>query len=243
MHTDHYDCHTRTLISNGAHDQNGAHDEPADEDLLAQIQEQDEEALAALYKRHTALLRTIVARVVNNDHDVDDLIQEVFLEIWRQAAHYDPAKGKVLGWIVTLARRRAIDKLRRRQAYYRAGERLRAELGPKPTTSDCVEDEVMASDARDILQRVVTNLPDAQRDAIQLAFYRGLSQREIAAQTGIPLGTIKTRIELAVSKIRSAILALGGENAWRRNSSTNSRTTSRSRSRRHAEMPRRLSFA
>jgi len=229
MHTKTYETPIRPLPTFAQRD-------PSDEDLLARIKAQDEQALSALYERHTPLLRTIIARVINNDHDVDDLVQEVFLEIWRQAAHFDETRGKALGWIVTLARRRAIDKLRKRQAYFRAAERMRVELGSTPTTSDCVEDDVMASDAREILQRVVSRLPNAQRDAVQLAYYRGLSQREIAARTGIPLGTVKTRLELAVGKLRSAILALGGKNAWRANSRNHSRPH-------HVEIPSRLSFA
>src|SRR5437867_3325708 len=76
-----------------------------DEELMARIQRHDEQALGELHHRHSRLLRTVVSRVVNNEQDVDDLIQEVFLELWNQAAHYDQAKGKVLGWLVTLARR------------------------------------------------------------------------------------------------------------------------------------------
>jgi len=209
-------------------------DERTNEELMARVQKHDEQALGELYQRHSPLLRTVISHVVNNDQDVDDLIQEVFLEFWNQAAHYDSAKGKVLGWIVTLARRRAIDRLRRRQAYFRASERMRAELAPAPAASESVEDDVIADDASEILQRVIERLPDAQREAIQLAYYRGLSQREIAARTGIPLGTIKTRLDLAVSKVRSAVLALGGKSAWR--------SHSRNHSRRHAVMPSRLSF-
>ncbi len=212
-----------------------AHDGPTDEEIMARIQQQDETALNVLHQRHAGLLRTVISHVVNNEQDVDDLIPEVFLELWNQAGHYDETKGKALGWMVTLARRRAIDRLRRRQAYARAAERLRNEIEPTPAASDCVEDDVIASDTRDILQRIVSRLPDAQRDAIQFAYYQGLSQREIAAQTGIPLGTIKTRIELAVSKVRSAVLALGGRSAWR--------SSSRGRSRAHAVMPKRLSLA
>jgi RNA polymerase sigma-70 factor (ECF subfamily) len=207
---------------------------PTNEELMARVQQQDEQALGELYQRHSPLLRTVISHVVNNDQDVDDLIQEVFLEFWNLASHYDPAKGKVLGWIVTLARRRAIDRLRRKQAYSRAAERMRTELAPEPSASESVEADAMADDASEILQGVIARLPDAQREAIHLAYYRGLSQREIAAQTGIPLGTIKTRLDLAVRKVRGAVLALGGRSAWR--------SHSRNHSRRHAVMPSRVSF-
>ena len=186
--------------------------EQTDEELMARIQARDDQAIAVLYRRHTALLRTVVGRILNNDSDVDDQLQDVFLEVWRQAEHYDVEKGKALGWIVTLARRRAIDKLRKKQSYFRAQERLREE--PEPAPHHGADEEVAASDTADIFRRVIATLPAAQREALDYAFYRGLSQREIAAQTGIPLGTIKTRIELALRKVRTAIVALGGTSEW-----------------------------
>ena len=186
--------------------------EQTDEELMARIQARDDQAIAVLYRRHTALLRTVVGRILNNDSDVDDQLQDVFLEVWRQAEHYDVEKGKALGWIVTLARRRAIDKLSKKQSYFRAQERLREE--PEPAPHHGADEEVAASDTADIFRRVIATLPAAQREALDYAFYRGLSQREIAAQTGIPLGTIKTRIELALRKVRTAIVALGGTSEW-----------------------------
>ena len=185
---------------------------PTDEELMARIQARDDKAIAILYRRHTALLRTVVGRILNNDSDVDDQLQEVFLEVWRQAAHYDAEKGKALGWILTLARRRAIDRLRKKQTRFRAEERLRAE--PEPAPYHGADEEVAASDTARVFTRVIATLPVAQRDALNFAFYRGLSQREIAAHTGIPLGTIKTRLELALRKVRTAIVALGGAGEW-----------------------------
>src|SRR5688500_12089297 len=151
--------------------------EATDEFLMARIQAQDEAALATLYKRHTPLLRTVIARVVHNEHDVDDLLQEVFLELWNRADHYDEGKGKALGWIVTLARRRAIDRVRRRQAYARAEERLRLETENAPLHSrhEGVEEDVNASDRAEIFKKLLAALPAAQRDALHLAYYRGLS--------------------------------------------------------------------
>lgn len=190
--------------------------EPDDEALMGRIQQQDEKALELLLQRHRPLLRTIVGRVVNNDADVDDLVQEVFIEIWHQASHYDRAKGKALGWIVTLARRRAIDRVRKKLAYQRAQDRLVHETQKSEDTAmhHGADEDAIAADRHDILQRVMDRLPEPQREALRLAFYRGLSQREIAKLTGTPLGTIKTRLELAVRKVRSAILSLGGADEW-----------------------------
>ena len=186
--------------------------EPTDEMLMARIQAQDDKAIAILYRRHTPLLRSVAGRILNNDCDVDDLLQVVFLEVWRQAAHYDETKGKALGWIVTLARRRAIDKVRTMQTYSRAQERLREEPEPAPHLG--ADEEVAASDTATIFRRVIATLPVAQREALDFAFYRGFSHREIAAHTGVPLGTIKTRLELALRKVRTAIVALGGVGEW-----------------------------
>jgi len=190
--------------------------EVTDEQLMARIKSRDEASLSAMYHRHTPILRTVISRVVHNESDVDDLLQEVFLELWNRAESYDEAKGKVLGWLVTLARRRAIDRVRRRQAYARAEERLRLETENEPQLARFhgVEDDVEASDRAEVFQRLLAALPDAQREALQMAYYKGLSQREIAAKTGIPLGTIKTRLELAVRKVRAAILSLGGAEEW-----------------------------
>ena len=189
--------------------------ERSDEQLMAGIKNRSDTALATLYRRHTPLLRTIIARVVNNDTDVDDILQEVFVEIWNRVESYDETKGKALGWIVTLARRRAIDRVRRKQAYSRAEERLREST---EATADAMhpstDSEAMNGDTAEIFQRILTTLPPKQREAVQLAYYSGLSQRDIARRTGIPLGTIKTRLELAIRKLRAAILAMGGKAEW-----------------------------
>lgn len=186
--------------------------EPTDEELMARIQNGDDRAIAILYRRHTALLRTLIGRILNDTCDVDDQLQEVFLQVWKQAGRYDPAKGRALGWIVTLARRRAIDKVRKKQSYFMAQERLRLE--PEPAPHHGADEEAEASDTAQIFARVIAALPAAQRDALNFTYYRGLSQREIATKTGIPLGTIKTRLELALRKVRTAIVALGGAGEW-----------------------------
>jgi RNA polymerase sigma-70 factor (ECF subfamily) len=190
--------------------------EPSDDTLIARIQARDEPALAMLMNRHKALLRTVISRVVHTDADVDDTLQDVFIELWNRSHLFDTTKGKILGWIITMARRRAIDRVRRRQAYDRAEERMR--LQSESTACEMVEqgadEDACNSDRAAALREVLATLPEAQRQAVELAYYQGLSQREIAAKTGIPLGTIKTRLELGVRKIRTAILQLGGAGEW-----------------------------
>ena len=188
---------------------------PTDEQLMVLVQQSDEAALATLYRRHTAILRTVIARVVHIDADVDDLLQEVFLEIWKRCQTYEEHKGKVLGWMITMARRRAIDRVRRRQAYARAEERLRLQSEAEEREMHYhVEEDATASERAIMLQQTMATLPDAQREALQLAFYQGMSQRQIAAKTGVPLGTIKTRLELALRKLRTALTSVGGVEEW-----------------------------
>ena len=183
-----------------------------DEQLMAMLQRRDPVALEFLYDRHSAIVKSLGMKVVHNEAEAEDLLQEIFMEIWNRAAGYDPAKGKPLGWIVTLARRRAIDRLRKCQSHCRAEDRLRDEVEQQPGawTTDPEEDFVMA-DIRENLLNLIRTLPVAQQQAIELAFYQGMSQREIAAHTGIPLGTIKTRIELGLKKLTLALKDYAGE--------------------------------
>ena len=184
--------------------------ELTDEQLMQRIQQGDELALGQLHQRHRALIRTVIGRMINNDQDVDDLEQECLLEVWRHAANYCVEKGHAIGWIVTLIRRRSIDRIRRKSAYCRAQDRFRDEsTAIAEATHSGADEEVAQSDRAEAIARLIAHLPMAQQEAVRLAYYRGMSQRQISAHTGIPLGTVKTRLELALRKLRSAILAFG----------------------------------
>jgi len=189
-----------------------------DEVLMEGVQKEDPKALEELYRRHASTLRAVIVRVLHNEHSADDLLQEVFLEVWRLANRYSAEKGKALGWMITLTRRRAIDRLRREQAYFRVEERFQRETEQQPEawTHTRVEEDIEASDMRRILEKVLATLPPAQRAAVELAFYKGMSQREIATHTNIPLGTIKTRLELGVRKIAMRLREVLGESAQHR---------------------------
>jgi RNA polymerase sigma-70 factor (ECF subfamily) len=187
--------------------------EPSDEDLMRAVQRKDPDALAALYDRYGGVLKALIMRIIHNETEADDLLQEIYMELWNHAHNYSAGKGKPLGWIVTLARRRSIDRLRKRQSYARAEERLQLETEQQPDAwvHNNVEDAIDISDMRATLQRIMSCLPAPQRQAIELAFFKGMSQREIAAHTNIPLGTIKTRLELGLKKIADALRGLKNE--------------------------------
>ena len=186
-------------------------DEPSNELLMERIQQRDEQALQSLFARHRTLMCTIIARIVPNDADIDDVLQECMLDTWKHADSYDPVKGQAVGWLVTLSRRRAIDRVRRNAAYSRAQERLRTQNeGDDSEAMHCgADEEVALGDRASAIARLIDNLPPAQQEVVRLTYYRGLSQREIASHTGIPLGTIKTRLELALRKLKTAALAFG----------------------------------
>jgi len=190
--------------------------EVTDEELMQRIQQRDERALETLIKRYTAMLRSVVGRIISNDQDVTDVVEEVFLGVWNQAANFDTSKGKAIGWIITMSRRRAIDRVRRCQAYDRAEMRFRVstETGTSHFAGDDVEQEAANADTAAMFQELLATLPEAQSTVVRMAFYRGLSQREIARETGIPLGTIKTRLELGVKKLRAAVSAMGSREDW-----------------------------
>jgi RNA polymerase sigma-70 factor, ECF subfamily len=190
--------------------------EPSDEELMARIQGRDERALAVLIGRYRKMLRSIVGNILANDQDVSDAIEEAFLGIWEHSANYDSTKGRAIAWIVTMARRRAIDRVRRRQAYDRAEMRYRLSIdtGTQHLASDDVEEQAAGDDHAAMFAELIARLPEAQQQVVRLTFYNGLSQREIARETGLPLGTVKTRIELGVKKLRAAVTKLGSRDEW-----------------------------
>ena len=180
----------------------------SDEALMEEITEHRPEALSEFYSRHGSRLKSVIGNVVHEEGDVDDVLQDILLQIWHEADHYSPKAGKLLGWVVTLARRRAIDRLRRKQAYCRAKERYQAHLNEQPAATSenhSSSDDISRSDLRHFLHLRLNVLPSHQREALELAFFAGMSHREIAAVTRAPLGTVKTRLELGLQKLTQSL--------------------------------------
>src|SRR5205809_961924 len=166
-------------------------------------------ALTELYGRHGQRLKAMVDSVVHEQAEADDVVQEILLQIWKEADHYSPQAGKPLGWMVTIARRRAIDRLRRRQAYSRARERYGKQLRQQPRNDGReAYDPFILSDLHGFLEKSIRTLPRFQREAVELAFFKGLTHSEIAAATHAPLGTVKTRLELGLQKLTQTIRPL-----------------------------------
>src|SRR5881275_1012618 len=147
---------------------------PGDVDLMLGIQSGDADALSQLYDRYSGIVKALILRIIHNDTEADDLLQEVFMEIWNQAKNFSAEKGKPLGWMVTLTRRRSIDALRKKQAYARAEERLKAEPERQPLAwvQNTTAEEITSGDTRALMAKVISSLPEAQQQVIDLAFFR-----------------------------------------------------------------------
>ena len=178
-----------------------------DEQLIKYLQEEKEEALAELYKRHGSTMKAVILRIVHDETEADDLLVEAFTEIWRHAKDYSPVKGKPFAWMITIVRRRAIDRLRKREAYSRAKDRYHDEIQGVFTSSRQRNGikEIVVSDMRKFLNKILDYLPVAQRETLKLVFFNGLSQRQVAVLTHTPLGTVKTRLELGMNKMAAAM--------------------------------------
>jgi RNA polymerase sigma-70 factor (ECF subfamily) len=165
-------------------------------------------AMSELYRRYGTVLKAVIMKVLHDEAESEDVLQEVFLQVWDRADSYAPEKGKLLSWLSTVARRRAIDRVRQSCAYRRATDRFEVvSRHPDKEISEThpVEREAHQHDVRELIDRQLDLLPDNQREAICLAYLGGHSQREIASITHTPLGTVKTRIELGLKKLSHAI--------------------------------------
>jgi RNA polymerase sigma-70 factor (ECF subfamily) len=184
--------------------------EASDETLMKAITNRHQTALRELYQRYGKTLKSVITRVVHEETEADDVLQEIFLQIWKEAGNYSPKAGRPLGWVVTLARRRAIDRLRRRQAYCRAKDRFESQIEPQPVSQgrSPMTDNLIRSDLRRFLERQMNALPAYQRQVIELSFFEGRSHREISHLTKTPLGTVKTRLELGLRKLTNCVRPL-----------------------------------
>lgn len=178
---------------------------PADEaELIARVSERDQEALKDLYERYGGLLLALARRILNDACEAEEVLQEVFLQVWNQAGRYDTRRSSVSTWLVLITRSRSIDRLRSRRVAERTLASLEAENRDRHTSPTGVA-SVWMDERRERLQSEMRQLPPEQKRILDLAFYQGMSQSEIADRTGIPLGTVKTRTLLALRKLRRAL--------------------------------------
>jgi len=174
----------------------------ADESLLARVAKRDPQALRTLYDRSSGVALAVALRIVRSRPEAEEVVQETFLEVWKRADSFDGERGSAAGWIVAIARSRALDRLRSRSSAERAATAARAE---ESATVPLPIESAEQRQVRDRVQVALATLPPEQRAAIELSYYEGLTQREIADRTGDPLGTVKTRVRLALAKLASLL--------------------------------------
>lgn len=178
----------------------------AEVELLRRVGQGDKEAFAQLYEIFAGVLYTTATRVLNNPQAAEDVLQEVFVQIWEKAPLYDPSRGKPLTWAITLTRNRSIDRLRSIQRQARLRDQVEAETQTleKFDEHDSL-DAVKGVERAETIRRAIGKLSTEQREAIELAFFKGLTQTEIAEFLEEPLGTVKARIRRGMMRLRDLI--------------------------------------
>jgi RNA polymerase sigma-70 factor (ECF subfamily) len=182
----------------------------SDEALVALAARSEQSALAELYDRFGRPAYGLALRILRDESLAEDAVQEAFLALWRTAARFVPERGKASTWILTLVHRRAVDIVRRE-------ERRRAdalEQAPEPESREAVDEEAWLRLQRERVQEALRKLPDQQREAIELAYYGGFTQSELAERLGQPLGTIKSRMFGGLARLRELLGEPGMEMSW-----------------------------
>jgi RNA polymerase sigma-70 factor (ECF subfamily) len=172
--------------------------------LIGKVAEGDQQALAALYDGTSKLVFGLVLRILGDRSVAEEVLFDVYTQVWRQASRYDPARGGPLGWITTIARSRAIDRLRSDKPLQQEDE-LSDTTASRETSAASPETNAALAEMREIVRAALDHLSPEQREIIELAYYSGMTQTEIAAHLSLPLGTVKTRTRLAMMKLRDAL--------------------------------------
>jgi RNA polymerase sigma factor (sigma-70 family) len=181
-----------------------------DSQLVELVAQKDAGALEALYDRYGRPAYSLARRILTEETLAQDVVQEVFLSLWRDARRFDAGRGTVATYLLSMTHHRAVDVVRREENLRRwrtSDEGLELEPDPKAR----VEDEVEASERRAEVRAALGELPAAQREALLLAYFGGYTQREVAALVGVPLGTVKTRMAAGMRKMRQALQDAGTE--------------------------------
>ena len=185
----------------------------SDEALIALVARGDDTALAELYDRIGRVAYGIALRILRDERLAEDAVQEGFLAVWRSAATFRAERAKASTWVVTLVHRRAVDIVRREER--RRAEPLEPVAGQDtPDPAGSAEDEAWLGFERERVLTALAALPDAQRESLELAYYGGYSQSELAEMLGVPIGTIKSRMFAGLARLRALLDETDTENAW-----------------------------
>jgi len=179
--------------------------ESADAALFAGLRSRDPQALAQLYDRYASLVHGLVLRIVRNPHDAEEVTQDVFLYAWQRGTQFDAQRGNLAAWLLVLARSRAIDRVRARRSRERSTEAATQAAAFVPAAPPDPVSATLDAERRSRIERALDGLPEAQRQAVQIAFFEGLSHTEVAERLNTPLGTVKTRIRQGMLRLRDAL--------------------------------------
>ncbi|MEM8675172.1 MAG: sigma-70 family RNA polymerase sigma factor [Cyanobacteria bacterium P01_G01_bin.67] len=181
---------------------------PSSEDtaLMQRIAQQDQVALSLLYDRYARVMYSLAYKMLGNAEEAEEVVLDMFSQVWRTAERYDSQRGRTDSWLFLLTRSRALDRIRRRQRKANVIEASTIAAKVSLTTSGMTPEEaLMITDRRQQVKMALAQIPPEQRQVIELAYYQGLSQSQIAKQTGISLGTVKTRVRLGLSKLKQLL--------------------------------------
>src|SRR5580704_12906528 len=177
-----------------------AHDPASDADLVERLRRRDPQALAEIYDRYGRLAYSLILRIVRDAAIAEDLVQETFLRVWNRAQGFDAERGAFGPWLLSVARNRAIDYLR--SAGGRERNAIELEEVDHPALYTNMERDILASDDARVIRAALLKLTPQQREVIELAYYEGLTQTEMAERMGQPLGTVKTWVRTALKNLR-----------------------------------------
>jgi RNA polymerase sigma-70 factor, ECF subfamily len=170
--------------------------------LVEKVMQRDESALAALYDRYSGMLSALLNRILRDTQAAEEILQDIFLQLWRSTGQFDPSRGSLPGWLITVARNRAISRLRRRNPAAPGDEEF---AEPVVTLPWNLESAVAQQEIMERVKGAMAKLPEEQRAALELAYFDGLTHTEIAERTGNPLGTVKTRLRSALETLKRAL--------------------------------------
>jgi RNA polymerase sigma factor (sigma-70 family) len=185
----------------------------SDEALVALVARGDEDALAELYDRVGRIAYGLALRILRDERHAEDAVQEAFLQVWRSAGTFRPERAKASTWVLTLVHRRAVDLVRREER--RQADPLTDDAGAVLEAAEQTDEAAWLRFERERVQTALKQLPDLQREALELAYYGGFSQSELAQRLGVPLGTIKSRMFAGLARLRELLDESAQEGSWK----------------------------